>query len=191
VTKLNEAERKSLHDASAAAEKHTSARIAVVTVPISDHYRLYPLVYGGLVLIVVLSVLALAFPHLPLRSGVAWAGLAAVVVVALCEITVLRLMLVPRHAKLWECWELAHRAFASRVLAQNDRKTGICLFVSFGERYIEVVTDRDVDRHIPQSEWDAIIKAFLAEAKAGRAGEALPKAVAACAAVLAPHYPPA
>ena len=98
--------------------------------------------------------------------------------------------LVPRHAKNWESWELAHRAFASRILAQNDRKTGICFFVSLAERYVEVVTDRDVDLHIPQSVWDAIIKDFLAEARRGRVGEALPKAVEACTKVLEQHYPP-
>jgi putative membrane protein len=98
-------------------------------------------------------------------------------------------MLVPRHAKHWECWELAHRSFASRVLAQTDRKTGILLFVSLGERYVEVVTDRDVDLKVPQSAWDAIIKDFTAAAKQKRLADGLVAAVEACTKVLETHYP--
>jgi Predicted membrane protein len=191
MQKLNDAQRAKLKEALEAVEQRTSARVAVTTVPISDKYKLYPALYGGQAAFLMGAVLAVFYPHMPLRQAffivVVVAGLASF----LLDFWPLRLAVVPRHAKLWECWELAHRAFASRVLAQNDRKTGILLFVSLGERYVEVVTDRDVDRHIPQSVWDAIIKDFLAEAKAGRVGEALPKMVEASAGVLAEHYPPA
>jgi len=189
--KLTSDERKALHDAIAAAEARTSARLAVLTVPVSDRYKLYPLVYGGLAALVAAAVLALWQPHIDLREAFVIIALVAASVTFLLDILPLRLMVIPRHAKNWECWELAHRAFASRILAQNDRKTGILFFVSLGERYVEVVTDRDVDLHIRQSVWDAIIQDFLKEAKAGRVGEALPKAIAASAEALAEYYPPA
>jgi putative membrane protein len=190
MIKITREHREALKQAQKAAEQMTAARVAVATVPISDKYKLYPLVFGGLMAVLMLAVLAFFFPHLPLRDAFFVTIVASGAAVFLLDIWPLRLAVVPRHAKQWECWELAHRAFASRILAQNDRKTGILLFVSFGERYVEVVTDREVDRHIPQSVWDAIIKDFLAEAKQGRVGEALPKTVEACAAALAPHFPP-
>ena len=188
--KLSSDERMKLHAAIETAQARTSARLAVVTVPISDHYKLYPLVYGGMTAFVAGAILATFFRHMPLREAFFLVAQAAAVVTFLLDIMTLRLAVVPRRAKLWECWELAHRAFASRILAQNDRKTGILVFVSLGERYVEVVTDRDVDRHIAQSVWDAIIKEFLAEAKAGRVGTALPKMVEASAKVLEQYYPP-
>lgn len=189
--KLSSDDRARLHVACEAAEKRTSARLAVVTVPVSDRYALYPLVYGGIAAVTVLAVLAVFFRHMPLReSFILTVAIAGVVTFAL-DVIALRLMVVPRHAKNWECWELAHRAFASRVLAQNDRKTGILFFVSLGERYVEVVTDRDVDRRVPQSVWDAVIKEFLDTARAGRVGEALTAAVESCTKVLEQQYPPA
>jgi putative membrane protein len=191
MQKITNEQRARLKTALETAEKRTSAHIAVATVPISDRYKLYPLVYGGLVGVLVLAVLAFFWPHMALRSAFLITIMASGAVMFLLDIWPLRLAVVPRHARLWECWELAHRAFASRVLAQNDRKTGILLFVSLGERYVEVVTDRDVDRHIPQTVWDAIIKDFLAEAKQGRVGEGLPKMVEAATQVLEQHYPPA
>jgi putative membrane protein len=188
--KLSSGAREALHAASAAAEKRTSARIAVVTVPVSDRYDLYPLVFGAVVGFLVFSVLAGFFHHLALREAFLITAVAAAAATLALESMALRLMVVPRSAKNWKCVELAHRAFAARILARNDRKTGICFFVSLGERYVEVVTDRDVDLHIPQTVWDAIIKEFLAEARQGRVGTALPKAVNACATGLEQYYPP-
>jgi putative membrane protein len=137
----------------------------------------------------VFAAIALLWRDVPVREAFFITAVIAAVVTFALDWMDLRLMLVPRHAKNWECWELAHRSFASRILAQNDRKTGIVLFVSFGERYVEVVTDRDVDRHVPQSVWDAIIKAFTAAAKQGRVGDALVTAVESCTKVLEQHYP--
>ena len=187
--KLTHEERKKLQDACGAAEVRTRGRLAVVTVPVSDHYHLYPLVYGGIVAVALFAALALFWPHLHLRAAFFIAAAIAAAATFLLDWMPLRLRLVPRHAKNWECWELAHRSFAARILAQTERKPGIVLFVSFGERYVEVVTDRDVDLHVPQSTWDAIIAEFLGHARGGRVAEALLTAVESCTKVLEQHYP--
>jgi putative membrane protein len=189
VTKLTHEERKKLQDACGVAEARTSARLALVTVPVSDRYALYPLVYGGIAAVAVFAALALFWHRLPLREAFFITAVIAAGVIFLLDWMPLRLMSVPRHAKTWECWELAHRSFAARILAQTERKPGIVLFVSFGERYVEVVTDRDVDLRVPQSTWDAIIGEFLAHAGRGHVGEALLAAVENCTKVLEQHYP--
>lgn len=191
MTKLSTEQRHALHTACDAAEKTTSARLAVVTVPVSDHYHLYPLAYGGVVGMAVMAMLATFFHHMPLLEAFFVTAAVAGMVTFAMDYMPLRLMALPRSAKNHRSREMAHRAFAAHILARNDRKTGVLLFVSFGERYVEVVTDRDVDLHIPQSVWDNIIRDFTAAAKQGRGGEALPVAVEACAKVLAEHYPPA
>ncbi len=189
MTKLSHDERVKLHDAVDAAEARTGARLALVTVPVSDRYALYPMIFGGIAALAVFAALALFWHKLPLREAFFITAAVSAGVTFLMDWLPLRLMLVPRHAKNWECWELAHRSFASRVLAQTDRKTGIVLFVSFGERYVEVVTDRDVDLRVPQETWDKIIADFLATAKKGRLAEGLLAAVEACTKVLEEHYP--
>ena len=187
--KLTHEERRKLQDACGAAEARSSAHLALVTVPVSDRYALYPLVYGGITAVAVFAALALFWHRLPIREAFFITAVIAAAVTFLLDWMPLRLMAVPRHAKNWECWELAHRSFAARILAQTERKPGIVLFVSFGERYVEVVTDRDVDLRVPQSTWDAIIQEFLAHAKRGRVAEALLSAVEACTKVLEQHYP--
>ena len=187
--KLTHEERKKLQDACGAAEARSSAHLALVTVPVSDRYALYPLVYGGITAVAVFAALALFWHRLPIREAFFITAVIAAAVTFLLDWMPLRLMGVPRHAKNWECWELAHRSFAARILAQTERKPGIVLFVSFGERYVEVVTDRDVDLRVPQATWDAIIQEFLARAKHGRMAEALLAAIESCTKVLEQHYP--
>jgi putative membrane protein len=187
--KLSHEERRKLQDACGAAEARTGARLAVVTVPVSDRYALYPLVWGGITAVAVFAGLALFWHRLPIREAFFITALISAAVTFLLDWMPVRLMLVPRHAKTWECWELAHRSFAARILAQTERKPGILLFVSLGERYVEVVTDRDVDLRIPQSVWDAIVAEFLAHAKRGHVAEALLAAVESCTKVLERHYP--
>lgn len=190
AAKLNKDEKKQLAKALADAKRATSARIKLSVVYVSDKYPLYPLIYGGLAGVIAMGVLAIGWPGLPIRDGFYIAVAALVVVTALTDIMPLRLKLIPKAAKFWECWELAHRSFASRILARNDRRTGILLFVSIGEHYIEVVTDRDVDRHILQTEWDKLIRAFGQKARQKQYGEGLITLVRESAKLLAAHYPP-
>lgn len=187
---ISTAEKRRLAAALAAAKAKTSARIALTVVYVSDKYPLYSMVYGALTGIAVLGAMALGWPDLPLRDAFTAALGTTIVATAALDWLPLRLKFIPWHAKLWECWELAHRSFAARILAQNDRKTGVLLFVSLGEHYVEVVTDRDVDRHIPQTVWDRVIGDFLVAAKDRRYGEGLVALVTAAGEILADDYPP-
>jgi putative membrane protein len=189
VTHLSHDERTRLHAACQAAEKRTKARFELVTVPVSDRYALYPIVYGAIVGLAAFGALALFWPEVTLRMGFLVTAVAFATSSLLFEWLPLRLMLVPRRAKHSHALAMAHHAFAARVLARTDRKPGIVLFVSLGERYVEVVTDRDVDLRVPQGTWDAVIADFTRAAKQKRLADGLVAAVEACTKVLETHYP--
>lgn len=187
---MEPAQKAQLKAALAAIGKKTSARVGLTVVPVSDKYPLYPIVFGALSGIAVLGGLAILAPDVSLRTGFYATAATVLAVTLIADMWMgLRLALIPKGAKLWECWEMAHRSFASRILARNDRVTGVLLFVSLGEHYVEVVTDRDVDLHIPQSVWDVLIREFAASAKQNHIGEGLTRLVEATADTLAPYYP--
>jgi len=180
---------KRLSAALAEVEKRTTARFVLVTVPLSDRYALYPIIYGAIVGLAVLGALALFWPELSLRMGFLAAAVGFAASSFLFERRPLRLMVVPKPVKHAHALAMAHHAFAARVLAQTDRKPGIVFFVSLGERYVEVVTDREVDLSVPQSTWDAVIADFTRAAKQKRLADGLVAAVESCAKVLEAHYP--
>ena len=188
-TYLSHDERVRLQAAEKAAEARTHARFVAVAVPVSDRYASYPLLYGAAAGLTVLGALALFWPEFSLRAGFIAAAAMFAVVSLLFDWLPLRLLLVPKHIKHAHARSLAHHAFAARVLAQTDRKPGIVFFVSLGERYVEVVTDRDVDLKVPQGIWDEVIADFTRAAKQKRLADGLVAAAEACIKVLETHYP--
>ena len=60
-------------------------------------------------------------------------------------------------------------------------------FVSLGERYVEVIADRDIHARVPAGTWDRIVADFIAAVKAGQSADGFIAAIEACAAVLETH----
>ncbi len=186
---LKPEEKERLHAATAAVAQRTSARFALVVVPASDHYALYPVAWAALVALAATGLLALAEPQLDLREGFILEAVSFLALFGLFSLRRVRPYLVPRHAKHAAASRLAHREFAVRMVAHGPERTGVLLFVSLGERYVEILADRDIHARVSEGTWDGIVAAFVAAMKAGRTVEGLVAAVEACGAVLATHYP--
>ncbi|MDE2183270.1 MAG: hypothetical protein KGJ78_09635 [Alphaproteobacteria bacterium] len=189
MTQLKHEERVRVQAAETAAEARTRARLVIVTMPVSDRYAIFPSFYGGIAAIAVLAGLALFAPAVPLRTAFFIGAVIFAAASFLLDWLPLRLACVPRHIKHAHARQMAHHAFAARVLAQTERKPGIAFFVSLGERYVEVVTDRDVDLKVPQSVWDGIVAEFTKAAKQDRVCDGLLAAIESCTKVLEQHYP--
>ncbi len=186
---LKPEERERLHAAALSVEQRTSARFALVVVPASDHYALFPLAWAALVALAATGLLALVEPELDLREGFILEAVLFLALFGLFSLRRVRLHLVPRHTKHAAASRLAHREFAVRMVAHGPERTGVLLFVSLGERYVEILADRDIHARVSEGTWDGIVAAFVATMKAGRTVEGLIAAVEACGTVLATHYP--
>jgi len=191
VMGLSPDDHKKLSAALAQAGKRTSARFELVTVPLSDRYALYPIVYGAVAGLAVFGVIALFWSHLPLRTAFYATALAFMAVSLLLEWRPLRLMIVPKRVKHSHAMAMAHHAFAATILAQAERKPGVALFVSLGERYVQVIADREVHSRVPQETWDAVVADFTDAARKGRIADGLLGAVESCVKLLEQHYPAA
>jgi putative membrane protein len=186
-TPLTEAERERIHAATAAVESRTSAAFTLAIVPVSERYLLFPLVWGAVLALTATGVLALLDPELGIGMGFVVALFIALSLVF--DWLPLRLRLVPRRAKHAHARQLAHREFAARILAAAPHRNGVLFFVSLGERYVEVIADRDIHARVPEGIWDRIVADFIAAVKAGRLADGFIAAIEACAAVLETHYP--
>ena len=188
-TPLTTAERERIHAATAAVERRTSAVFALAIVHVSERYLLYPLIWGAALSLTATGVLALLHPELGIGLGFAVNAALFIVLSLILDWLPLRLRLVPRRARHARARQLAHREFAARILANAQRRNGVLFFVSLGERYVEVIADRDIHARVPQGTWDRIVADFIAAVKAGRLADGFVTAIEACAAVLETHYP--
>jgi len=184
VTRLNPDETARLHRAVADAESRTHVHVAVSIVPASDRYLLYPVAWSAIAALVAGGVLAIGWPYILLREAFVVQALVFVVLSILFEWWPLRLMLVPQRIRRHRARAMARAEFAARVLASSERKGGVLFFVSLGERYAEILADRETHARIGAAAWERILADYLAAAKSRPVAEAVIGAVEACAAVL-------
>ena len=100
-----------------------------------------------------------------------------------------RLSIVPKRVKHAHAWQLAHREFNAHVIANPKQQHRILLFVSLGERYVEIIADHETHAFAPDGAWNKIVDRFLATVKYGRIADGVLDAIAACGAILKTHHP--
>jgi putative membrane protein len=188
-TPLTQVDHARIHAATAAVERRTSAIFALAIVPLSERYLLYPLVWGAVLSLAATGALALLHPELGIGLGFIVNAALFVVLSLILDWRPLRLRLVPRRVRHAHARQLAHREFPARILANAQHRNGVLFFVSLGERYVEVIADRDIHARVPAGTWDRIVADFIAAVKAGQSADGFIAAIEACATVLETHYP--
>jgi putative membrane protein len=152
--KLSADDKSRIHAAVTAAEARTHVHLAVSVVPASDRYALFPLAWGAVLALFAGGVMALGWPHLHLREAFAVEAGVFIVFSIAFDWWPLRLRLVPRHVRGRHAQALAHREFAARILASRERKGGVLFFVSLGERYAEIIADRETHARVGEAAWN-------------------------------------
>ena len=180
-----------IHAAVTAVEARANTDFAVQVVRVSDRYVLFPLLWAAVLALLTGAVLAIGWPDIGLRTGllieVAAFGLASMIF----DWLPIRLMLVPKRYKHAHARTLAHRAFAAKILADDDPRPGVLFFVSIAERYVEVITERSVQARIDDAVWQGIVADFVGAVSRGRLVDGVLAAVNASGAVLERHFPKA
>jgi putative membrane protein len=184
-------DRARIRAAKAAVEQRTAAELAVVVVPVSDHYPFVGLVWAAAAAFGVAVIVTLVAPDLEPVEALAIQAVALVLFALLFDWMPVRLRLAPRHLKHARARQLAHREFAAHIISGAPHRNRVLLFVSLGERYVEIIADRGTHALVPEGTWDRIVAEFLAKVKAGAVTDGVLAAIAACGQVLETHHPAA
>ena len=70
----------------------------------------------------------------------------------------------------------------------TEHNNGVLIYLLLAERAIEIVADRGLTRHVPQTSWDALIAGMRGNFRGGRFEEGLTQAVDAVDALLLRHF---
>lgn len=184
---LTKEETERIHAAVTAAETRAQAHIAFVAVPACDRYALYPIMWGALVAFVAAGIAAFVWRDLDIRDGFAAEAVLFCLVSLVLEWQPLKVLIVPRHIKHARARAFAHREFAARILASPERRGGVLLFVSLGERYAELIADREAHARVGQDAWDRIFAGFTTAAQSSHVADAAVAAIEACGEALESH----
>ena len=189
MTFLSADEKQRIADAIRAAEAKTQGELVCVIAPASNDYRYLPLLWATLI--------ALSVPALVWLSQAWWTQaevyLAQVALFLLALLFLqwppVKMRLIPRSAQRTHAARRAREQFYAQQLHQTRERTGLLLFVSVAERYVEILADEGINAKVAPGTWDILIKNFVAQLSGGRIAPGFLEAVAACAKILAEHCP--
>ncbi len=172
-----------------AQEMRTDAELVPVLARQADDYRYVTLLWAALLSLLVpvallfLPVWLTPFEALLLQWGV------LLVLAVLFRLKPVQFRVVPRRLQRLRAASLARQAFLEQGLHRTRGGTGLLIFVSEAEHYVEILADQGIARHVDDSEWQTIVNAFIDRVKAGRVAEGFQECVAACGDKLATHVP--
>ena len=171
------------------AEARTAGEIFCVVARHSSEYRLVPVAWA--------AAMALLVP-LPLLYLTAWSAPVVYLLqifafligaVALSHPGV-RFRIVPRRARHDRAHAEAMRQFLVQGIDKTEHRTGVLIFVSVAERYVEVVADAGINEKVLPDVWDKAVGDLVGAIKAGHPADGFVAAIGRCGAVLADHFPP-
>jgi putative membrane protein len=184
-------EHQRIDTAMAGIEHDTTANLCVVVTPVSDRYPLYPITSAAIGAILLGALISLFRPATASHTVIEIQLSFLIVMTLLLDWLPLRLSIVPERVKHAHAWQLAHREFNAHTIANPNQPHRILLFVSLGERYVEIVADHETHALAPAGTWNKIVDEFLATVKAGRVTDGVLAAIASCGAILKEHHPAA
>jgi len=185
---LSHEDQDKVHAALVEIEQNTSADLDVVITRVSDRYPLYPIVWASLGALLATSFLALMRPEFEVRAAMALQLAVLLVLTLVLSWLPIRLALVPELVKRNHARHLAQREFAAQIAA-NRHLNRILLFVSVGERHVEIIADRATHGLESEDTWAGIIADFVDAMKAGPLVKGVLVAVRRCGVILETHYP--
>lgn len=184
---INDTERQQIADLIAEVEQHTNAELVTVLAARSDDYRYIPVMWAALAALAVPSLLLFT----PLSAAAIVAGqLGTFCVLALTfRLPFLHTRLIPLTVRHWRAANMARRQFLEQGLHHTAGETGILIFVSEAEHYVEILADRGIDRHVTQERWRGVVADFVGAMKAGRTLTGFQTAITEVGEILAETVP--
>jgi putative membrane protein len=189
MTLLSESEQQQVTAAISAVERETDAELVTVLTAQADNYAYIPLVWAGILALVVPGILNYFGDWLDAHSLLLVQWTAFIVLSLLFRIPQINTRLIPRSVRYWRASNLARRQFLERNLHHTQDATGMLIFVSEAERYVEILVDQGISSRLDNATWESIVEAFVRQVKQGNTLEGFLECIEACGVHLKEHVP--
>ncbi len=186
---LSDQEKAKIRLAIAEAESGTSGEIVTVIAHSSDSYLYIPTLWAAL--------LALSVPGLNYLSGAAVDSvliyylqvLVFLSAALLFQLDRVKMRLIPRRVKHYRASLKAREQFVFQGLHTTKNRTGILIFVSVAEHYVEIIADKGINDKIEGNIWQETVNEFISLVKQGHTYEGFMTAINHCRQQLWQHFP--
>lgn len=180
MTLLTQDEQQQVAEAIDRIELHTDAEVVTVLAAQADDYHYIPLLWAGLAALLVPGIVLVLTGWLSSGELLLAQWLTFIVLALLFRMPKITTRLIPRSVRHWRAGNLAHRQFVQLGLHHTSGETGMLIFVSEAERYVEIMVDRGISQRIDDSTWESIVADFTSHVREGKTLEGFLACIDAC-----------
>ncbi|MAA64900.1 MAG: hypothetical protein CL581_09010 [Alteromonadaceae bacterium] len=180
MTLLNKQEQEQVAAAIHAVERETDAEMVTVLTAQSDNYAYIPLLWAGLLALLVPGIINYFTGCLGAEALMLSQWGTFIVLALVFRIPGINVRLIPRSVRYWRASNLARRQFLEQNLHHTAGATGMLIFVSEAERYVEILVDQGISSQINNDAWEAIIATFTEQVKQGETLKGFLTCIEAC-----------
>jgi putative membrane protein len=187
---LSVADKQQIASAIAEIETRTQGELVAVIASASADYRAWALVLASgtaflAAALVLLFTSSLAGTTLLLLESIVF--VLGVLVLDLSPSLLMRC--IPGQLKRQAAQRCAREQFIAQRVNQTKQGSGVLLFVSVAERYVEILADHGINAHVSPHLWDGMINDFVVSIRSGRIVDGFLDTIRRCGALLQTHYP--
>ena len=186
---LTPEQQRQVEEAVTRAEQRTDAEIVTVLAPRADDYSYIPLLWASLIALVVPALAHFLIGGLQIYGLLMLQWASFVFLSLIFRLPAITTRLIPPRVRHWRASNLARRQFLEQKLHHTAGRTGVLIFVSEAERYVEILVDEGISRHLDNSDWGTIVNDFVRRVALGHTAEGFITCIDACAEVLKQHVP--
>lgn len=183
------------------AESRTHGEIVTVIARQSDGYRYIPVLWAALL---ALSLPGLYYAWISVKTG-GWIDmqdldttvqrLYTIQVLVflglgmLFQIPAARMFIIPESVKRQRAARHAREQFFLQNLHLTSGRTGVLIFVSVAEHYVEIIVDNAIAEVVDDKVWDQTVDEFIAHVRRGKIAAGFENTIEQCRDVLWEHFP--
>ncbi|MFZ5697441.1 MAG: TPM domain-containing protein [Pseudomonadota bacterium] len=190
--------RRAIADAIEVIEQQTRAEVVAVLAPASATYGEYALLWSAGIALLSTTLAPYAMPPItpliaPLIAPMHLLPLIGptlflVLMLAFRQPVVLR-HLVPRQVLRQHAAAMARVQFLTQQLHHTREETGLLLFVSEFEHYVEILADRGIARQVPDQAWQELVATFTQHLAKKEIRDGFVETITGCGRLLAERLP--
>lgn len=189
MTFISQTDRENIAEAIRQVEKNTDGELVTVISRQSDQYFYIPLLWATLIALAIPGLIMIVDHPLALMHSYTIQFVSFLVLAILFRWQPVTMRLIPRQVKHQRAHRVAMEQFFMQNLHHTKSASGILIFVSIAERYVEIIADKGINDVVPAGSWDAIVEQFTSRVKGGQVATGFLETIDACGHVLAEHYP--
>lgn len=186
---LTDSDKTAISEAIKNAESQSTGELVTVITEASDDYWFIPSLWA--------SLIALLVPAVIMWVGTWWDTATVfsiqiavfLVLLVVFRIPALKHALVPKAIKQLRASRVAREQFFIQGLQNTEGRTGILLFVSIAEHYVEVIADKGINDVVQVGTWEQVVNDFINRVKAGQYAEGFIAAINDCGDIMREHFP--